>query len=245
MAHLHPRSLGYPVSSRDWPSLPLFLDWGEHVVICTLCQYALPIEGAQASSHFRKKHQIPWRQRQGLDQYLHQHQFRSGSLARPRPNGSPRHSALRVLTGFQCRQCSYISTSLDLMSRHLMKTHFPDRPSPKSNLEILYATVSLQTWTQSTATQSYWVISSDHDAPDQVVNDKTPHGTANSNFLHDLRQRELRFQTADQYQNARTFTGTATHEGTRPWLDRTRWISTYQGIPCDVLQEEHTPQDCS
>ena len=117
-----------------------------------------------------------------------------------------------------------------------MNIHIPDRPSPQSNLEILYATVSLQTWTQSTATQSYWVIPSDHDTPDQVVNDTTPHGTANSNFLHDLRQRESRFQTADQHQNARAFTGTATYEGTRPWLDRTRWISTYQGIPRDILK---------
>ncbi|KAJ5636935.1 uncharacterized protein N7484_010248 [Penicillium longicatenatum] len=96
--------------------------------------------------------------------------------------------------------------------------------------------LSLQTWTQSRATQSYWVIPSDHDAPDQVVNDKTPHGTANSNFLHDLRQRESRFQTADQHQNAYAFTGTATYEKTRPWLDRTRWISTYQGIPREILK---------
>lgn len=138
--------------------------------------------------------------------------------------------------GFQCRQCLYISTSLDLMGRHLTKIHIPDRPSPQPNLEMLYETVSLQTWTQSTATQSYWVIPADHDAPDQVVNDETPHGTANKKFLHDLRQRESRFQTVDQHENARAFTGTATYEGTRPWLDRTRWIKTYQAIPRDILK---------
>jgi hypothetical protein len=44
---------------REWPSLPLYLDWGQRVAICTLCQYAISVDGTQASSHFRKRHQIP------------------------------------------------------------------------------------------------------------------------------------------------------------------------------------------
>jgi hypothetical protein len=80
------------------------------------------------------------------------------------------------------------------MGRHLRKIHIPDRPSPQPSLEMLYTAVSLQTWNQPTATQSYWVIPSERDAPDQVVSDDTSHSTANSKFLHDLRQRESRFQ---------------------------------------------------
>ncbi|KAJ5293540.1 uncharacterized protein N7443_009493 [Penicillium atrosanguineum] len=55
-------------------------------------------------------------------------------------------------------------------------------------------------------------------------------------FVRDLRQRERRFQTIDQQRNALTCTGIDTYEGTRPWLERTRWISTYQGIPRDILK---------
>ncbi|KAL4963725.1 uncharacterized protein BDV14DRAFT_201695 [Aspergillus stella-maris] len=31
-------------------------------------------------------------------------------------------------------------------------------------------------------------------------------------------------------------TGTATYKGTRPWLERTGWIMTYQGVPRKILK---------
>ncbi|KAF7173667.1 hypothetical protein CNMCM6106_007708 [Aspergillus hiratsukae] len=32
------------------------------------------------------------------------------------------------------------------------------------------------------------------------------------------------------------YSGQSTYEGTRPWLERTQWISTYQGVPRDILK---------
>lgn len=232
-------SPGYPVSSPEWPCLPLYLDRGEHVAICTICRYAISTEGSQGSIHLRKKHSIPLRQRQGLDQYLHQHDFKSGSLARPRPNGSPRHPALTTLPGFPCRQCPFLSASLDIMGRHVMKMHVLERPSPRPNIELLYATVSLQTWTRSTATQSYWVIFSDRgDGQGAFHRSFLSESPANTNitFVHDLRQWERRFQTIDRQRNDLTCTGTDIYEGTPPWLERTGWKRMYQGIPRDILK---------
>jgi hypothetical protein len=125
------------------------------------------------------------------------------------------------------------------MGRYVTKMHVLDRPSPRPNIELLYITVSLQIWTRSIATQSYWVVLSDRGNGPEGINKSSLSGspsTANMTFMHDLRQREWRFQTIDQQRNALTCTGTDTYKGTRPWLERTRWISTYQGIPQDILR---------
>ena len=36
-------------------------------------------------------------------------------------------------------------------------------------------------------------------------------------------------------------TGAATYEGTRPWLERTGWITTYQGVPRTILKRMVLP----
>jgi hypothetical protein len=143
----------------------------------------------QASSHFWKKHHIPKSQRNGLDQYLSDQHFKSSSLAKPRPNGSPSHPALRVRAGFQCVQCPYISTSLDLMGRHLRGSHTPDRPSARLDLDLLYQPVSIQSWTQSTMTQSYWIVNSDPSSFNRdTVNGplEEQHCATTTTFIHNL-----------------------------------------------------------
>ncbi|OKP10294.1 hypothetical protein PENSUB_4290 [Penicillium subrubescens] len=209
----HSAPLAYPVSTREWPSLPLYLDWEEHVAICTLCRYAIPTEGIQASNHFRKKHQISKNRRTGLDQYLQGHQFKSGRLAKPRPTGSQSHPALQVSGGFQCLQCLYISTSVHLVCRHLRGTHTQDDPTGCVDLDMLYKPVLVQSWTQSTTTQSFWTILS---APLKGTTESGANEpqlcTANMKLLHNLRKREEKFHTVQKPQNSSQYSGQDTYE---------------------------------
>jgi hypothetical protein len=205
-----------PSFTQNWSHLPLYLDWGEHLVICSHCQYALSVDGTQASSHLRKKHHIPQDQRNGLDQYLHQHHFQSPGKAQPRSDGLPPHPALQVHPGFQCLQCQYRTTSLDLMGRHLAKTHLIDTPTPRPNLDLLYQVVSLQSWTRATTTQEYWVVLGEP-SPDSVeaIQDPTSIPSATTlAFLQGLRDRETRFQEVQRQQSTLEQTGTPTYEGT-------------------------------
>lgn len=77
---------------------------------------------------------------------------------KPRPHGSLPHPALQVLPGFQCLECLFCSTSLDLMRRHLRKTHLAGSAGLHLDLGPLYQPALLQTWTQSQESKAYWVI---------------------------------------------------------------------------------------
>jgi hypothetical protein len=124
------------------------------------------------------------------------------------------------------------------MGRHLAKTHLIDTPTPRPNLDLLYQVVWLQSWTRATTTQEYWVVLGEP-SPDSVeaIQDPTSIPSATTlAFLQGLRDRETRFQEVQRQQSTLEQTGTPTYEGTRPWLDRTGWITTYQGVPRDLLK---------
>ena len=229
---------------RQWPSLPLYLDWDENIAICTLCQYAISVEGTQASSHFRKRHQIPSHRRKHLDEYLQKNRFQSGFSLNPRPHGSTRHPALQVLPGFQCTDCLFCSTSLDLTCRHLRKMHLADSTGLHLHLDHLYRPVSLQSWTQSPETRAYWVIVdgsySLQPKADTLV-PPNPDFAVNMAFLKELQTREHHYQAMQQEEELPSQTGAATYEGTRPWLERTGWITTYQGVPRNILKRMVLP----
>lgn len=215
------------------------------MAICTLCQYALSVDGAQASSHFRKRHQILAHQRQRLDEFLQTHQFRSGSAMKPRPHGSIQHHALKILPGFQCLNCVFCSTSLDYMCRHLRKTHLAGSAGLRLDLDPFYQPALLQSWTQSKESISYWTILNSpdgcHPMPAKSMVSLGASSAMNQAFLQQVQARESRYQAARQGKELLHHTGIATYEGTRPWLERTGWMTTYQGVPRKVLKRMIQP----
>lgn len=63
----------------------------------------------------------------------------------------------------------------------------------------------------------------------------------NQAFLQQVHARESRYQAARQGKELLQHTGIPTYEGTRPWLERTGWMTTYQGVPRKVLKRMVQP----
>ncbi|KAL4981283.1 hypothetical protein BDW68DRAFT_180583, partial [Aspergillus falconensis] len=55
-------------------------------------------------------------------------------------------------------------------------------------------------------------------------------------FLQEVQAREAHYQANWQEGDLLQQTGTPTYEATRPWLERTGWMTTYQGVPRSVLK---------
>ncbi|KAJ5142420.1 hypothetical protein N7476_003716 [Penicillium atrosanguineum] len=105
------------------------------------------------------------------------------------------------------------------------------------DLDVLYKPVSVQSWTQSTTTQSFWtILSASLNGMTERAAEEPQLCAANMKLLHNLRKREGHFHTVQKPQNSSQYSGQDTYEGTRPWLARTQWIVTYQDVPRDILK---------
>jgi hypothetical protein len=112
------------------PSLGLYYNSTELVLICTRCKYALKPSDRAVSKHLGEKHGISRQAQQGLNHFVQ-------SLALPDPNhlplqrdGTEPHTHLVVKVGAACRNCKFRSTSVELIQRH-GKLH--DQTSSRGN----------------------------------------------------------------------------------------------------------------
>jgi hypothetical protein len=129
-------------------SLSLDLDRDEKVIICIKGQYALKPSDA-VSKHLGDKHEISAKARHGLNAFVKQLQLPDPNKLEPRPDGCTPHSNLATKSGVACGQCNYRSTSLDLVQRHLAKTH-GEKGGRKTWLrDYLRKDLFLQSWTQN------------------------------------------------------------------------------------------------
>jgi hypothetical protein len=123
----------YPV--RSWRSLPLeqaerrlealglHFDQPERALICARCKYALKPSSETVSKHLWEKHQIPPEERHGLSAYVKGLHLTDPNQPPPRQDRSEPHPHLSVLSGAECRQCGYRSSSVRLVGLHLSKVH--------------------------------------------------------------------------------------------------------------------------
>ncbi|KAF7139742.1 hypothetical protein CNMCM5793_007812 [Aspergillus hiratsukae] len=130
------------------------------------------------------------------------------------------------------------------MCRNLTKNHLAGYAGSRPNMDPHYQPVSLQTWTQSAETRAYWVIQNSlaHSRPVSDTNRQRnllPDG--NLAFLQEVKARDAHYHTTQEREELLTSTGTTQYEGTRPWLERTGWITTYQGVPRAVLRRMVLP----
>ncbi|KAH7074967.1 hypothetical protein BKA63DRAFT_444495, partial [Paraphoma chrysanthemicola] len=114
----------------------------------------------------------------------------------------------------------------------------PQRSAPHPELHVhegfacretddLYDDVFLQTWGDG-PTRSYWTVSVNGSALRQM---KLP---CADEHLKSVRERE-QARREEQKRTALTDTGMQILQNTGPWMERTRWPITYQGVRRDVL----------
>ncbi|KAL3705716.1 hypothetical protein TMatcc_009389 [Talaromyces marneffei ATCC 18224] len=215
-----------PAILPQWRDLPVYWDWNFRLLICESCGFALGPN--QASSHFWEKHQVSVEQRHGLTEYLRQHDFQEPASVAPRPRGASEHPALRTYNGLACRLCeTYYTINLDNLLKHLRHQH-PDRPrSSRRAVDQLYDDVYLQTWNR----QPYWIISRGGRTL-RLAQERSTY-----DHLQALQERERTRHAAIQAATVQD-SGIATRsfESLRPWIERTGWEQTYDGLHRDLLR---------
>ncbi|QGA19815.1 hypothetical protein EYB26_007510 [Talaromyces marneffei] len=215
-----------PAILPQWRDLPVYWDWNFRLLICESCGFALGPN--QASSHFWEKHQVSVEQRHGLTEYLRQHDFQEPASVAPRPRGASEHPALRTYNGLACRLCeTYYTINLDNLLKHLRHQH-PDRPrSSRRAVDQLYDDVYLQTWNR----QLYWIISRGGRTL-RLAQERSTY-----DHLQALQERERTRHAAIQAATVQD-SGIATRsfESLRPWIERTGWEQTYDGLHRDLLR---------
>ncbi|KAF1348298.1 hypothetical protein EJ07DRAFT_141904, partial [Lizonia empirigonia] len=166
--------------------------------------------------------------RKGLTQYLRQHPcaFKDPSSVPLRPHGSTAHPELNVREGFACRQCEFYTISLKQLTSDLSKLHLRERAS-KPRTDGLYDDVFLQTWGDG-PTRKYWTVSMKGSTLRQL---SLPCADEHVKLVREREQA----RREEQQRTALTDTGTQTLQNTGPWMERTRWPMTYQGVRRDVL----------
>jgi hypothetical protein len=222
---------------RSLEELGLYLNEPEPAVICRHCRYALQPAVRAVSSHLQEKHGIPAKARRALPAIL-----RAISLPDPnslpcRPDWSAPHPFLVLQPGAACRKCGFLSTSQDLIQRHLTKAHNLQSDRRHWLQDGIRRGLSLQSWTQN-GSRKYWIA----------------HGTIESEMpAHATPRRRARLEALHQGERDRIHAGVGVDATTNigvddlalisNWMHRTAWAQTFRGADRSVLlllSEGHT-----
>jgi hypothetical protein len=153
----------------------------------------------------------------------------------PTSSGRP-HLASR--TGLACRHCSYRTTSVDLVTRHLAKAHNRRRTQRQKGWlrDDVFQDVVLQSWTQNGA-RGYWIATQDsaaHERSEDVSSRLRDQATAEQRAAFDQlyqteRDRLASCSATPQQTDGTSLPGLVLHTN---W---TGWLETFDGARRDVL----------
>jgi hypothetical protein len=232
--HLYTFNHSMAASTSRWAHLPLYFDYRCRVVICRDCRYALPVAHAQVTSHLRDRHHIPAEFRKGLSQWIEDQRFREPRCVAPCEDGSDVHPFLREYDGFRCRYCPYRTINIDSMCRHLSHEHLPARgPLAPRSFDEHYKQVVLQSWACG-ATCKYWEAIR-HPSP--PMNPGPVRGNRAHAEFDAIQARERARLSGQRMGSGDLHSDPPTLETTTPWMVRTRWDETYQGLPKRFLRD--------
>ena len=135
----------------------LYWDRDAGVIICTTCKYSLQTKGERVSRHLGEKHSVPVQARAGLNTLIAQLALLDPNQLDLRPDWAAPHPYLAVQTGASCKRCDYRSTSLELVKRHVSKTHCRTSRYENWLRDYIYVGAQLQSWTQN-GVRGYWIV---------------------------------------------------------------------------------------
>jgi hypothetical protein len=213
-------------------SLGLVLDTEEKVIICTKCRYALKPSDA-VSKHLGDRHDTSAKARHGLSAFVKQLQLPDPSRLEPRPDGCAPHPNLATKSGVACGQCNYRSTSLDLVQRHIAKTH-GEKGGRKTWLrDHIRNDLLLQSWTQNGS--AYWIVGVNGgnnlgahlDTPQASPKRRQKLAALHERELQRARNEEARQQGKDLLASGLALTSN--------WIRRTGWLETFAGVDRSLL----------
>jgi hypothetical protein len=230
-------------SSQAWNVLPeldvdskflalgLYWDKDARAITCIKCKYALQTKGDRVSRHLGDKHDIPPTLRKGLSAFMKYLSLPDPNQIAPRADYSPPHPHLAIYSGGACKHCNYRSTSLELVRRHLSKTHRCKSDQKHWLRDSLESDLQLQSWTINGA-RDFWIVQR---SPTNVELDihGSPRRRRQVAIMHEEEEQWL--EEGRQKQSA-TDTGVDDLARTSNWMRRTGWATTFDGVERQLLQ---------
>ncbi|KAJ3454047.1 hypothetical protein MRS44_018679 [Fusarium solani] len=218
----------------------LSIDVHARVLICChdVCRVALSPIPAQVSQHLRKKHNIPAAERRLVTDLLKARipPLQSPSEAPVRQDGSSLDPNLHLVHGFTCKFCIERTGSSQVMSRHITSAHEKQRLQLGVRRKAMYEPVFLQAWTKSPSGGRYWIVEYGGSTTRPVG------GKEVYDHLKDVFERERGRQKGLSGEDLANGIGTTrdsqptTFTDLRPWLERTGWERTFEGIDRELLR---------
>lgn len=215
-------------------ALGLYLNSPEPAIICRLCRFALKPFGDRVTRHLGEKHDVPKAARRGLTAFIRSLDLPDPNKLPLRPDGSPRHPHLDVQRGAACKHCDYRTSSIDLLGRHLAKSHGRKRKTSGWLRDDVMDGTFLQSWVQNGA-RDFWLVESDG-ARVAGHFDDTLHQTSISrrSRLEELHSTE-RERMTNRHSAAVTDVGSADMSLTTNWMRRTGWAEMFADANRDLL----------
>ncbi|WKT53744.1 Ankyrin repeat [Fusarium oxysporum f. sp. vasinfectum] len=240
-------------------SLSLWVHPEARLLICfdDNCKHAISPNGSHPTNHLRDKHKISLSRRKGLRKVLATLDLKNPDQAAPLADGSLEDKKLWSYDGFSCLHCKYRTINLTLIIQHYSQDlpNYPQHPrrfSRKADIETYFEYVYLQTWA-SGASRAYWIVERDGRLVWPAVPVGSIRGLVSSgqDRTGDEQQDLIDSVKAREYQrNRRLVDGpglagdtqtaaagsTTTYAEQRPWLERTRWETTYKNRDRSLLR---------
>jgi hypothetical protein len=220
--------------SRRLRGIDLVLCESDEVLICIRCKYALQPSGETVSKHLWEKHRVPAKERAGLNAFVRGLDLPDPNSVPKRLNGDPAHAHLLVQSGFSCLQCEYLTTSQNLLKRHLSQEHGLQLSCKISYNDRCWSQVTLQSWTQN-GKREFWIVGASRDEEAELVQ-QSPR---RKRKLSEICQAE-----ADRVAQS----GRSLREGTphdpmlsSNWMRRTGWAQMFSNTHLRVLTKMVQP----
>ncbi|KAM0293750.1 hypothetical protein ACHAPM_011491 [Fusarium culmorum] len=177
--------------------------------------------------------------------------------AAPLVDGSPEDRRLRSYDGFSCLHCKYRTINLTLIVRHYSQDlpEYPPHPrksTRRADIETYFEYVYLQAWA-SGSSRAYWIVERNGRlvrpaAPEGnirglVLSGRDRIGDGQQDLINSVKAREYQrnHRLVDGYglaggTQATAAGSTTTYAQQRPWLERTRWETTYKNRDRSLLR---------
>ncbi|KAH7231260.1 uncharacterized protein BKA55DRAFT_582081 [Fusarium redolens] len=220
--------------------LRLSADPQAQVLICChdLCRFALAPSPTQVSEHLRRKHNVTATERRQVINVLEARvrKLKDPSDAPIREDGSSCDPNLILVRGFTCKFCMKRTGSSQTISRHIASKHDGEKLRLGVSRKAMYEPAFLQAWTKNPPGGRYWIV--EHAGSTvRPVGGKEAH-----DHLKDILERERGRQRLLKEINMADGTGMGRNtQSTRftdlkPWLERTGWEQTFQGVDRELLK---------
>jgi hypothetical protein len=138
-------------------TLGLHINKPEHAIICCSCKFALQGSVEAIVKHLAEKHNVPRSTRDETRPLLRLYTFLEPKKLPLRSDRLAPHLHLLMQHGFACRHCSFRTTSVEMLNRHLSKSHEMKRKTTTWLHDHAVNGLFLQSWDRNGAC-GYWIV---------------------------------------------------------------------------------------